>query len=623
MTALLDKIDSPEDLKGLDNAELKQLAEEIRELIVTTVSHTGGHLAPNLGVVELTVAMLKVFTPPDDRILWDVGHQSYAYKILTGRRDRFDTLRQYQGLSGFQNRAESPCDAFGAGHSGTALSAALGMAVARDRRGSREHVVAVVGDGSLGCGISFEAMNNIASTTKRLVVILNDNEMSISANVGGLARHLGELLANPRYNRWKSSIEAAAARIARRSNWLRRAYFRIEETIKGLFLRSVIFEELGLRYIGPIDGHDIARLVAALEVARDYDHPILLHISTQKGRGYSYAETCPETWHGTGSFDVESGTPLKLSSAPSYSHIFGAAMETLGARDPRLVAITAAMQVGTGLSAFAERFPDRFFDVGICEEHAVIFAAGMATQGLRPVFAVYSTFAQRSVDCIIHDVCLQNLPVIFCLDRAGIVGDDGPTHHGIFDLALFRSIPNLVIMQPADGLELVQMLYSATQWNGPVIIRYPRGVSPGFAMPDAMAALTKGQARILREGWEVQLWALGDMIPAAIETADILAAKGISAGVVNGRFINPIDSDLLGSQARLARVFATMENGVASGGFGTAVEECLVEQQYQGHIIRLGWPREFVPHGATPILLARYGLTPEAMAERVIAALSG
>lgn len=623
MTALLYKIDSPEDLKGLDNAELKQLAEEIRELIVTTVSHTGGHLAPNLGVVELTVAMLKVFTPPDDRILWDVGHQSYAYKILTGRRDRFDTLRQYQGLSGFQNRAESPCDAFGAGHSGTALSAALGMAVARDRRGSREHVVAVVGDGSLGCGISFEAMNNIASTTKRLVVILNDNEMSISANVGGLARHLGELLANPRYNRWKSSIEAAAARIARRSNWLRRAYFRIEETIKGLFLRSVIFEELGLRYIGPIDGHDIARLVAALEVARDYDHPILLHISTQKGRGYSYAETCPETWHGTGSFDVESGTPLKLSSAPSYSHIFGAAMETLGARDPRLVAITAAMQVGTGLSAFAERFPDRFFDVGICEEHAVIFAAGMATQGLRPVFAVYSTFAQRSVDCIIHDVCLQNLPVIFCLDRAGIVGDDGPTHHGIFDLALFRSIPNLVIMQPADGLELVQMLYSATQWNGPVIIRYPRGVSPGFAMPDAMAALTKGQARVLREGWEVQLWALGDMIPAAIETADILAAKGISAGVVNGRFINPIDSDLLGSQARLARVFATMENGVASGGFGTAVEECLVEQQYQGHIIRLGWPREFVPHGATPILLARYGLTPEAMAERVIAALSG
>ncbi|MEI6150597.1 MAG: 1-deoxy-D-xylulose-5-phosphate synthase, partial [bacterium] len=486
MTALLDKIDSPADLKGLDNTELKQLAEEIRELIVTTVSHTGGHLAPNLGVVELTVAMLKVFTPPDDRILWDVGHQSYAYKILTGRRDRFDTLRQYQGLSGFQNRAESPCDAFGAGHSGTALSAALGMAVARDRRGSREHVVAVVGDGSLGCGISFEAMNNIASTTKRLVVILNDNEMSISANVGGLARHLGELLANPRYNRWKSSIEAAAARIARRSNWLRRAYYRIEETIKGLFLHSVIFEELGLRYIGPIDGHDIARLVAALEIARDYDHPILLHISTQKGRGYSYAETCPETWHGTGSFDVESGTPLKISSAPSYSHIFGAAMETLGARDPRLVAITAAMQVGTGLSAFAERFPDRFFDVGICEEHAVIFAAGMATQGLRPVFAVYSTFAQRSVDCIIHDVCLQNLPVIFCLDRAGIVGDDGPTHHGIFDLALFRSIPNLVIMQPADGLELVQMLYSATQWNGPVIIRYPRGVSPGFAMPDAM-----------------------------------------------------------------------------------------------------------------------------------------
>jgi 1-deoxy-D-xylulose-5-phosphate synthase len=623
MTAILDKVNGPADLKGLNASELEELARDVRELIVKTVSKTGGHLAPNLGVVELTVALLKVFNPPDDRVLWDVSHQAYTYKILTGRKDRFDTLRQYQGISGFLNRTESPCDAFGAGHSGTALSAALGMAVARDRRGSHEHVVAVVGDGSFGCGISFEAMNNIASTTRRLVVILNDNEMSISANVGSLSRHLGELLANPRYNRWKSSIEAAAGRIARQSNWLRRAYYRLEETIKGLFLHSVIFEELGLRYIGPIDGHDIPRLVSALEIARDSDRPILLHVSTQKGRGYNYAEACPETWHGTGSFDIESGTPLKQASAPSYSDIFGAAMETFGARDPRLVAITAAMQVGTGLSSFAERFPDRFFDVGICEEHAVIFAAGMATQGLRPVFAVYSTFAQRAVDCVIHDVCLQQLPVVFCLDRAGIVGDDGPTHHGVFDLALFRSIPNLTIMQPADGMELVNMLYSATQWNGPVMIRYPRGVSPGFVMPDAPEELSKGQARVLREGWEVQLWALGDMIPAAIEAADILAAKGFSVGVVNGRFVNPIDRDLLRSQSRLARVFATLENGVASGGFGTAVEESLVEMKYPGQIIRLGWPREFVPHGAPAILLERYGLTAKAIAKRVSEALNG
>jgi 1-deoxy-D-xylulose-5-phosphate synthase len=623
MTAILDKVNGPEDLQRLSASDLELLAGDVRELIVKTVSKTGGHLAPNLGVVELTVALLKVFSPPTDRILWDVSHQAYTYKILTGRKDRFDTLRQYNGLSGFLNRAESPCDAFGAGHSGTALSAALGMAVARDRRGSREHVVAVVGDGSFGCGISFEAMNNIASTAKRLVVILNDNEMSISANVGGLSRHLGELLANPRYNRWKSSIEAAAARLARRSNWLRRAYYRMEETIKSLFLHSVIFEELGLRYIGPIDGHDIPRLVAALEIARDYDRPILLHVSTQKGRGYSYAEACPETWHGTGSFEIESGTPMKQASAPSYSQIFGAAMETLGARDQRLVAITAAMQVGTGLSAFAERFPDRFFDVGICEEHAVIFAAGMATEGLRPVFAVYSTFAQRSVDCIIHDVCLQQLPVTFCLDRAGIVGDDGPTHHGVFDLALFRSIPNLILMQPADGVELVNMLYSATQWNSPVMIRYPRGVSPGFVMPDNPEELPKGQAHVLREGWEVQLWALGDMIPVAIEVADILAAKGYSVGVVNGRFINPIDRDLLGSQSELARLFATMENGVAAGGFGTAVEESLVEMTYPGRILRFGWPREFVPHGAPSILFERYGLTAEAIAERVANALNG
>jgi 1-deoxy-D-xylulose-5-phosphate synthase len=623
MTAILDKVNCPADLKGLGRLELEQLAQDVRDLILKSVSQTGGHLAPNLGVVELTVALLKVFNPPEDRILWDVSHQAYAYKILTGRKDRFHTLRQYQGLSGFQKREESSCDAFGAGHSGTALSAALGMAVARDRRGSPEHVVAVVGDGSFGCGISFEAMNNIASTARRLVVILNDNEMSISENVGGLSRHLGELLANPRYNRWKSSIEEAAARISRRSNWLRRAYYRMEETIKSLFLHSVIFEELGLRYIGPIDGHDIARLVAALEIARDYDRPILLHVSTQKGRGYPFAEACPETWHGTGSFDIESGLPMKQASAPSYSHIFGAAMETMGANDTRMVAISAAMQVGTGLSGFAERFPDRFFDVGICEEHAVIFAAGLATQGLRPVFAVYSTFAQRSVDCIIHDVCLQKLPVIFCLDRAGIVGDDGPTHHGVFDIALFRSIPNLIMMQPADGLELVNMLYSAIQWDCPVMIRYPRGVSPGFVMPETPEVLTLGQAHVLREGWEVQLWALGDMIPTAIETADILASKGYSVGIVNGRFVNPVDHELLQSQSRLARLFATLENGVASGGFGTTVEESLIEMKYQGRIIRLGWPREFVPHGAPSILFEKYHLTPGAIADRIADALNG
>ena len=623
MTSVLEKVNNPADLRRLNNDELTQLADEIRTLIIETVSRTGGHLAPNLGVVELTIALLKVFSPPDDKILWDVSHQAYTFKILTGRKDRFRTLRQYGGLSGFLSRAESPCDAFGAGHSGTALSAALGMAVARDRRGSQEHVVAVVGDGSFGCGISFEAMNNVASAAKRLVVILNDNEMSISANVGGLSRHFGELLANPRYNQWKSSIESAVSRLSGRSSLLRRIYYRMEEAIKSMFLHSVLFEELGLRYIGPIDGHDIPRLTAALEIARDYDRPILLHVATRKGRGYSYAEECPETWHGTGCFDIESGTSVATSTAPSYSQIFGTALETLGARDPRIVAITAAMQVGTGLSSFAERFPDRFFDVGISEEHAAIFAAGLATQGLRPVFAVYSTFAQRCVDCIIHDVCLQQLPVVFCLDRAGIVGDDGPTHHGVFDMALLRCIPNLTIMQPLNGTELVHMLYSATRWNRPVVIRYPRGGSPGFVMPETFAEVPYGQAQVLREGWEVQLWALGDMVPTAIAVADILAAQGYSVGIVNGRFVAPIDRDLLEVQSRLARAVVTLENGMVSGGFGSAVTECLVDLQFRGRIIRNGWPREFVPHGAPSILIEKYGLTAEAIASRTAAALDG
>ena len=463
MSEVLKTINGPGDLQGLNQDQMESLASEIRSLIIETVSRTGGHLAPNLGVVELTIAILKVFHPPSDKIVWDVSHQAYAYKILTGRRDRFGTLRQFEGLSGFLNRNENPCDAFGAGHSGTALSAALGMAVARDRHGGAEHVVAVVGDAALGCGISLEAMNHIATTARRLIVILNDNEMSISANVGAVSRYLGELLANPRYNHLKSSIESAVARVSGESKFLRRVYWRMEEAIKSMFLHSVLFEELGLRYVGPIDGHDLPRLIAAMEIARDYDRPILLHVSTQKGRGYAYAEACPETWHGTGSFDVESGTPVSSSGAPSYSQIFGAAMEIIAAQDPAVMGITAAMKTGTGLAAFAKRFPERFFDVGICEEHAVIFAAGLATQGFVPVFAVYSTFAQRAVDCIIHDVCLQQLPVIFCLDRAGIVGDDGPTHHGVFDLVLLRAIPNLVIMQPADGVELVNMLYSATQ----------------------------------------------------------------------------------------------------------------------------------------------------------------
>lgn len=623
MTSVLDKVNQPADLKGLTPDEMTRLAEEIRSFLIEAISKTGGHLSSNLGVVELTLALLRVFDPPTDKILWDVSHQAYTYKILTGRKDRFSTLRQYGGLSGFLSRKESPCDAFGAGHSGTALSAALGMAVARDRMGGKEHVVAVVGDASLACGVSFEAMNNVAHSTQRLIVILNDNEMSISANVGAVSRYLGELLANPRYNRWKSTIEAVVKRMSGQSPALKRMYHRVEESLKSLFLRSVLFEEFGFRYIGPIDGHDIPRLVSALEIARDDVRPILLHVATQKGRGYEFAEQCPETWHGTGAFDIESGVAVKSSAAPSYSQIFGGTLERLAARDPNVVAITAAMQTGTGLASFAERFPDRFFDVGISEEHAVVFAAGLATQGMSPVFAVYSTFSQRAVDYIVHDVCLQNLPVVICLDRAGIVGDDGPTHHGVFDIAMLRSFPNLTIMQPADGAELAHMLHTAIRLKRPVVIRYPRGVCPGFVPPEQFTDIPVGTARVLREGWEVQIWALGDMLPMAIAVADRLVTKGYSVGVVNARFVAPLDNDLLQSQSRLARAFVTLENGVVAGGFGSVLAEHLLDGGYQGRVIRNGWPNEFVPHGTPAVLMEKYGLTPDAIAMRVLAALDG
>jgi 1-deoxy-D-xylulose-5-phosphate synthase len=622
MAGALDKTNSPADLKALPVPELNALAGEIRSLIIDTVSKTGGHLAANLGVVELTIALLRTFDPPADKILWDVSHQTYAYKILTGRRDRFGTLRQYGGLLGFLSRGESPYDAFGAGHSGTALSAALGMAVARDRRGGSEHVVAVVGDGALGCGISFEALNNVAATARRLIVILNDNEMSIAANVGAIARYLGTLLTSPRYNRWKRSVESVFGRRLGRWAWLRRLYFRTEEAVKSLFLRSVIFEELGLRYVGPVDGHDIPRLLAALHIARESPEPILIHVSTQKGRGYPPAEQEPDIWHGTSAFDVESGQPVSSAGAPTYSQVFGLALERLAAKDPRIVAITAAMPAGTGLTHFAEQYPERFFDVGISEEHAAVFAAGLATEGLRPVFAVYSTFAQRAVDGVIHDICLQNLPVVLCLDRAGVVGDDGPTHHGLFDIPLFRAVPNLVIMQPATGAELAHMLYSALLWGRPVIIRYPRGAAPNAVVPDTFEEVLLGRASVLRDGWEIRIWALGDMLPLAQEAAVLLAQRGRSVGVVNPRFVCPLDEELLREQAEYARLFVTLENGVASGGFGSGLEEAVGRLERPVRVLRIGWPNAFVPHGSPARLMEEFGLQPARIVERVLEALA-
>ncbi len=595
--------------------DLDRLTGEVRELIIETVSNTGGHLAANLGVVELTTALLNVFDAGESRILWDVSHQAYVYKILTDRKDRFCTLRQHDGISGFLKRDESPYDHFGAGHAGTALSAALGMAAARDRRGSNEHVVAVLGDAAAGCGISLEALNNIADTTDRLIVILNDNEMSISSNVGSISTHLGSLLANPRYNRWKRSVEGVAHKL--RMGWFRSTYYKIEEAIKSLFLRSVIFEEFGLRYIGPIDGHNLPALIDAMTIARDHDRPIILHVNTRKGKGYKFSEESPDKWHGTAPFVIGTGELKKQSDKPSYSNVFGVALERIAKKNDKVVAVTAAMPDGTGLAAFSKGFPDRFFDVGMCEEHAVVFAAGMAAEGFQPVFAVYSTFLQRAIDCVIHDVCLQKLPVVFCLDRAGVVGDDGPTHHGVFDIALLRCVPDLVMMQPVDEEELGDMLHTAIAMKKPVVVRYPRGRGNGSHLRDTFELLKEGKAAVVKEGKDVWFWALGDMVPAALKAAEMLEKDGISAGVVNARFIKPMDTALLSQHARDAKLIATLENGVIAGGFGSGVEEHLGAQNIAVQVLKFGWPDEFVTHGAQDILFRTYGLDPESIAAAV------
>lgn len=621
MASLLERINGPADLKGMSIQELEQVAGEIRELVINTVSKTGGHLAANLGVVELTLAMLKVFNPPDDKLIWDVSHQTYVYKILTGRRKQFNTLRQYGGIAGFSKREESEYDVFGAGHSGTALSAALGMAVARDRRGSKESVVAILGDGALGCGISLEALNNVHETTGRLVVILNDNEMSIAANVGSMSRYMGDLLINPRYNRWKKQVETVAWHL--HLGWLKFIYYRIEEALKGMFVRSLLFEEFGLRYIGPVDGHNIHALLDALTIARDSDRPIVIHVSTQKGRGYTFAEEHPEKWHGAPQFDVRSGEPTTRPGLPSYSWVVGKTLERIAADDKRIVAITAGMASGTGLTSFSHKFADRFFDVGITEEHAVVFAAGMATQGMIPVFAVYSTFLQRAIDCVIHDVCLQNLPVVLCIDRAGIVGDDGPTHHGVFDIPMLAPIPGLVFMQPKDEAELANMLCTAVKLGKPAAIRYPRGAGPGAQMPAALREIEIGRAELLKGSTSepVCIWALGDMIPAAMRATDLLSEKKIGASVVNPRFIRPLDEDMIAEQAKHAKVLVTIENGVVKNGFGSIVADAASRQNFRGKVLKFGWPDEFIPQGAPDILLQKYGLTARAVATAVEAVL--
>jgi len=615
----LDLIQTPLDVRSISAEGLRELAAEIRSVILETVSRNGGHLASNLGTVELTIALLRVFSPPQDKIIWDVGHQAYTWKLLTGRRGQFHTLRQKDGLSGFTKPDESPYDVCVAGHAGTALSTALGLAVGRDRMARTGHVLAVIGDASITNGISLEALNNLEDTGSKVIVVLNDNEMSISENVGALSRRLGRLLANARYNRIKTAIENLGHRL--RMTPLRWIYHRLEHAIKSIWLQQAFFEEFGLRYIGPIDGHDFVALENGLVSARESKDPVLVHVATRKGRGFPPAEQMPSQWHGVGAFDIPAGHPPPVRVG--YSQIFGETLTWMAENDPALLAITAAMCSGTGLEPFAARFPKRFFDVGMCEEHAVVFAAGLAAAGYRPVFAVYSTFMQRAVDCVMHDVCLQNLPVTFCLDRAGVVGSDGPTHHGIYDIAMLRCLPNLLLMQPADHRELVAMMKSALAHQGPAVIRYPREPGPdGAADITAAMPLPIGQAAIVLPAavatGAIWFWALGDMIPLALETARCLQLRGCSAGVVNARFIKPLDIDLLRRQAEDgARMFVTLENGARQGGFGSAVAEALSENDIRVPVRILGWPDQFMGQGTFKQLLEEAGLEAGKLADRL------
>ncbi len=618
---LLSRIAGPADVKALDPAQLPQLAQEIRNELIAVTAKNGGHVGPNLGVVELTIALHRVFSTPEDQLVFDVAHQGYVHKLLTGRQGEFfHQLRKSGGASGFLYRAESRHDAFGAGHAGTALSAALGMATARDLRGSSEHVVAVCGDAAFTCGITLEALNNVVSSTKRLIVILNDNEWSIAKNVGAISSYLNKLSTNPTYNKLHHDVEGFFRSFPTGVE-MNRVYMKWKRETKDFFMESSLFEKFGLRYLGPVDGHNLDALIKNFEFAKHCDVPVLIHVLTKKGKGLDAAVEHPEKFHGASPYDPVTGeSPKAAPGAPlNYQEVFGAALTRFAQQNPKVLGITGAMPSGTGLSLLAKEVPGQFFDVGIAEEHAVLFAAGLATKGFRPVCAIYSTFLQRAYDQVIHDVALQNLPVTFCLDRAGLSPNDGPTHHGLFDLSYLRCVPNATVMQPKDEDELVDMLHTSLHLPGPGFIRYPRGAGPGAPIKAQPAQLAIGQAEILREGSNIMIWALGAMVSDALKLAERLAhEEGLSIGVVNARFVKPLDRTLLLSQAAVVPLLVTMEDHVLAGGFGSAVLEVLQEADCPTPVERIGWPDKFVEHGSSvEILRAAYGLAPDDIARRV------
>ena len=622
---LLETINSPEDVKKLSIAQLEQLAQEIRQLLISVISRTGGHLAPNLGVVELTLALHKVFSTPKDKLVFDVGHQAYIHKIITGRREQFPTLRQYGGLSGFPKRSESEHDAFGTGHSSTSISAALGMACARDLQGEDYNVVAIIGDGSMTGGMAFEALNNAGTLHKKMIVVLNDNEMSISKNVGAMSEYLYQLRTGETYNKIKNDIE----------DWLKNKEFgsdvlkairRLKGSVKYLMVPTSIFEELGFTYLGPVDGHDLHSLLEVLQAAKKIDGPVMVHVLTKKGKGYKPAEDSPNKFHGTGPFDIATGKKITKPGAPvTYTEVFGKTLTELADTDKKIVGITAAMPDGTGLNIFAQAHHDRFFDVGIAEQHAVTAAAGMAAAGMKPVTAIYSTFMQRAYDSVLHDICMQKLHVTMCLDRAGLVGDDGYTHHGVFDYAYLRSIPNMTMMAPKDENELRHMLKTALDFDGPVSVRYPRGSGLGVDTTEPLHNLPIGKAEVLREGSDVCFWAIGSMVQPALEAAEQLAAQGIAAGVVNMRFAKPLDVELLLEHAKRYGKIITLEEGVLAGGVGSAVLETLNQQELleQCEVLCLGIPDEFVMHGDKKLLFKDLGLDTPAIVRKAAAFVKG
>jgi 1-deoxy-D-xylulose-5-phosphate synthase len=616
MSSILEQVTSPADVKRLSIPQLEVLAEEIRERLIVGVAKTGGHIGPNLGVVELTLAMHYVFETPKDNFVFDVSHQAYVHKLLTGRERQFHTIRQPGGLNGFMLRTESEHDSFGAGHAGTALSAALGMAVARDMSGGDEHIVALAGDAAFTNGISFEALNNIAAQTKRLIVVLNDNAWSIDKNVGAIAEYFHKIVTNPTV----SSLHDRAAGLLERfgGKTVRHVARKAEEAAKGLIGPGMIFEEFGLSYFGPLDGHNLPLLIDTFKFLKTQNKPVVLHAITQKGRGFQPALEKQKKFHGLGPYDAETGE-TKPTGQKTYSEIFAEVLTRLASANDKVVAITAAMPNGTALDLFRPHHPKRYFDVGIAEEHAVIFAAGMATKGYRPFCAIYSTFLQRAFDPVVHDVCLQNLPVVFCIDRGGLSGDDGPTHHGLFDISYLRGIPNIVHMVPKDEDELADMMYTAMLHEGPSAIRYPRGTGPGTAVKAQPAAIEIGKAEVIYEpqaSADVAIWGLGAMLPEALRLAELLKAEGFAAAVINPRFAKPIDRECVADFGQRCGLVITLEDHVLAGGFGSAVLETLNELEIQVPTVRVGWPDQFIEHGKVEALRQKYGLTAEAALEK-------